>query len=272
MSPATTRRRRFRSTTCAATSPSRSRSPTRGTTRRTRSTGAIADHSIEGPDLIGVNLVSASNMTLVHDSATRMHEFNDTRYRRIEYQLKATTRFREYLPPAQLLTEDDRRRARADREAHHGQRPAGRALDPELGAAAGARRALRRADVRLDADAHEGRRGLELAARRRPARLSRSAVERDRLRRDAGGGAGARVVQAAIPTAGPWAGRTRTSSRSGATTRSGTRRSSRGSRRRDRASRWRGRAPIRPVRWLPPGAPADEIDQPHWTIRSSRSR
>ena len=59
----------------------------------------------------------------------------------------------------------------------------------ELGAAAGARGALRRADVRLGATANGPGQAHELAARRRPARLPRSSVERHRLRRDARGGA-----------------------------------------------------------------------------------
>ena len=36
--------------------------------------------------------------------ATKLHEFHDTRYRRIEYWLEATTKFREFMPAA-LLTE-----------------------------------------------------------------------------------------------------------------------------------------------------------------------
>ena len=38
--------------------------------------------------------------------AKKCHEFNDTRYRRIEYRLNATTRYREYLP-AELRLEKD---------------------------------------------------------------------------------------------------------------------------------------------------------------------
>jgi hypothetical protein len=38
--------------------------------------------------------------------ARKQHELKDTRYRRIEYWLEGTTRFREYLPHG-LLTEDD---------------------------------------------------------------------------------------------------------------------------------------------------------------------
>jgi hypothetical protein len=53
-----------------------------------------------GPDVIGIN---SRKRDLV---AVKRHEFNDTRYRRIEYRLKATTRYREYLPPSLLLEPD----------------------------------------------------------------------------------------------------------------------------------------------------------------------
>ena len=60
--------------------------------------GGIPEHTLQGDDLIGVNWP-------VHDLvAPKHHEFHDTRYRRIEYWLEATTKFREYLPPA-VLTE-----------------------------------------------------------------------------------------------------------------------------------------------------------------------
>jgi hypothetical protein len=59
--------------------------------------GGFAEHTIEGENLIGIgpghDLVMAKH-----------HEFHDTRYRRIEYWLEATTKFREYLP-AGILTE-----------------------------------------------------------------------------------------------------------------------------------------------------------------------
>ena len=42
---------------------------------------------------------------VIHDLAQKkLHHFNDTRYRRIEYHLEATTQFREYMPPS-VLTE-----------------------------------------------------------------------------------------------------------------------------------------------------------------------
>ena len=47
-------------------------------------------------DLISVNVV-ANDLT-----TQKFHEFHDTRYRRIEYWLQATTKFREYLPESIL--------------------------------------------------------------------------------------------------------------------------------------------------------------------------
>jgi hypothetical protein len=60
----------------------------------------FAEHLLAGPDLIAVN----ENRDL---AARKFHELNDTRYRRIEYWLEATTRFREYMPP-HLLEEADK--------------------------------------------------------------------------------------------------------------------------------------------------------------------
>lgn len=57
------------------------------------------------PDFLleGTDLVRAGGA--FHDRVARkVHEFNDTRYRRIEYWLDATTKFREFMPP-NLLTE-----------------------------------------------------------------------------------------------------------------------------------------------------------------------
>ncbi|MFO0887940.1 MAG: hypothetical protein U0790_02215 [Isosphaeraceae bacterium] len=59
--------------------------------------GGIAEHTIEGPDLIGVNIPRDLMLE-------KRHEFGDTRYRRVEYWLEATTKFREYMPSA-LLTQ-----------------------------------------------------------------------------------------------------------------------------------------------------------------------
>lgn len=63
--------------------------------------GAHADHSLpadegRGPDVIGVNSPRRDRL------AIREHEFNDTKYRRIAYRLKATTRYREHLPASLL--------------------------------------------------------------------------------------------------------------------------------------------------------------------------
>ncbi|MBL9058859.1 MAG: hypothetical protein JNK88_02390, partial [Mangrovicoccus sp.] len=63
--------------------------------------GAHADHTLpadegRGPDVIGVNSPRRDRL------AIRPHEFNDTRYRRIAYRLKATTRYRENLPATLL--------------------------------------------------------------------------------------------------------------------------------------------------------------------------
>jgi len=63
---------------------------------------ALRDHSLpseEGnlPNMIGIN---SHRLDL---KADKLHEFNDTRYRRVEYHLQATSRYREYLPPELLL-------------------------------------------------------------------------------------------------------------------------------------------------------------------------
>jgi hypothetical protein len=58
------------------------------------------DYLLEAPDLIRAG-------GSFHDRiAKKIHEFHDTRYRRIEYWLEATTKFREFMP-AKLLTEVD---------------------------------------------------------------------------------------------------------------------------------------------------------------------
>jgi hypothetical protein len=59
----------------------------------------IPEHDIVGPDLISVGADW-------HDTLIKHHEFHDTRYRRVEYWLDATTRFREYMP-ASILTKDE---------------------------------------------------------------------------------------------------------------------------------------------------------------------
>ena len=59
--------------------------------------GGWPEHSLVAPDLIGIN---------DQRPPMKAHEFHDTRYRRIEYWLEATTRFREFLPP-ELLTRSE---------------------------------------------------------------------------------------------------------------------------------------------------------------------
>jgi len=74
------------------------------TTYATRSAGqplgGIPEHTIEGDDTIGVAWKSRDLVL------TKRHEFGDTRYRRIEYWMEATTKFREYMPPEVLLGSD----------------------------------------------------------------------------------------------------------------------------------------------------------------------
>ncbi len=54
--------------------------------------------------LLSPDVISAGG--LFHDRiSVKVHEFNDTRYRRIEYWFDATTKFREFMP-ASLLTEE----------------------------------------------------------------------------------------------------------------------------------------------------------------------
>lgn len=68
--------------------------------------GGFADHTIHDPDQIGINafaLFPGFDRGLMFPP--KAHEFHDTRYRRIEYWLDATTRFREFLPTA-LIADD----------------------------------------------------------------------------------------------------------------------------------------------------------------------
>jgi hypothetical protein len=59
--------------------------------------GGVPEHTIEADDVIGVGWKSRDLVL------TKTHEFHDTRYRRIEYWIEATTKFREYMPPAVLF-------------------------------------------------------------------------------------------------------------------------------------------------------------------------
>lgn len=56
----------------------------------------VPDHRILKPDLIRAGGLKNDLV------AGKVHEFEDTRYRRIMYWLEATTRFREYMPPNKL--------------------------------------------------------------------------------------------------------------------------------------------------------------------------
>lgn len=59
--------------------------------------GGIPEHIIIEEDLIGVNIIK-------QDMIDKNHEFHDTRYRRVEYWLEGTTKFREFLS-SDILTE-----------------------------------------------------------------------------------------------------------------------------------------------------------------------
>jgi len=59
--------------------------------------GGIPEHTIEADEAIGVGWKSRDLVL------TKTHEFHDTRYRRIEYWIEATTKFREYMPPKILF-------------------------------------------------------------------------------------------------------------------------------------------------------------------------
>jgi hypothetical protein len=61
----------------------------------------IPEHEIVGPDRIRAG-------GIFHDLVQpKVHEFHDTRYRRIEYWLEATTSFREYMPTKVLTKKED---------------------------------------------------------------------------------------------------------------------------------------------------------------------
>ena len=188
------------------------------------------------------------------------HEFHDTRYRRIEYWLEGTTKFREFMTPA-ILTDDvggtpvpvdDHIKVVGPRVVNwvpsSAPPPAPEVLYvvPTFGWVAGHR---------------HSRTALELAARRRSARVSRSPVERVGVRRDAGRRAASAHAHRESRGVSRRASPTRTSSRSGPTTRSGSRHSCRASRRSARTSRWRVPRPTPPARGCRPNAPAAEADQ-----------
>ncbi len=59
------------------------------------------EYLLEGPDLV------RAGGRFHNRIEEKIHEFNDTRYRRIEYRFEATTAFREFMTPALLTTEED---------------------------------------------------------------------------------------------------------------------------------------------------------------------
>jgi hypothetical protein len=63
--------------------------------------GGYPDHTVVAEDVIGINVTAHQVCNL------KVHEFNDTRYRRILYRLEATTRFREQLPHELITREQD---------------------------------------------------------------------------------------------------------------------------------------------------------------------
>lgn len=61
--------------------------------------GGFAEHLLLADDHVRINAEAAW-------ITRKPHEFGDTRYRRIEYRLDATTRFREYMPASILMVDD----------------------------------------------------------------------------------------------------------------------------------------------------------------------
>ena len=70
--------------------------------------GGWPEHSLIAPDVVGINTPQDERVPV------KAHEFHDTRYRRIEYWLDATTRFREFLPPDLLTKTENRTRVPTD--------------------------------------------------------------------------------------------------------------------------------------------------------------
>lgn len=60
-----------------------------------------------GVDQIAVNRIGAPAATVDRHFQEKFHEFHDTRYRRIEYWLEATTKFREFMPSGLLLNKKE---------------------------------------------------------------------------------------------------------------------------------------------------------------------
>ena len=70
--------------------------------------GGWPEHSLVAPDVVGINTPLDERVPV------KAHEFHDTRYRRIEYWLDATTRFREFLPPDLLTKTENGKRVPTD--------------------------------------------------------------------------------------------------------------------------------------------------------------
>ena len=98
----------------------------------------------------------------------RVHRFGDTKHRDVTYRAVATSRFREYFEPGLELTRTS---------------PAVHGSGSELGPPGGAQAPLRRADVRLGAEAHPGRRRHEHTLRWRASSLPRASLVLIRGRR-----------------------------------------------------------------------------------------
>ena len=226
----------------------------------------IPEHQILKPDVIRAG-------GILHDLITpKIHEFHDTRYRRIEYWLEATTKFREYMPASVLTTIEDGKTVPTDEQI----KVLGERVTTWIPSSAppAARRCCTSSRPSVGcAPRTEGTR--ELAPRVGAACLPRPPLARFRLRRDAGG----------RPSAGVLPGRPRPD-REPAAAGVQERRHAVGKRpdlgepvreRRGAAAR---RLPARPDgsrspgAWLPAFAPKTESDQPPgpFPVRSRRFR
>jgi hypothetical protein len=70
--------------------------------------GGVVDHVVPDPadpDHIAFGPASSASAAEVRAARGRTHDFGDTRYRRVEYHLVATSRFREYMPRYLLVDE-----------------------------------------------------------------------------------------------------------------------------------------------------------------------
>jgi hypothetical protein len=73
-----------------------------------RSYADTPEFRLDAPDRIRIGSLFHDEVNKGHrEVIKKTHEFNDTRYRRIEYWFEATTAFREYMPAELLTTEVD---------------------------------------------------------------------------------------------------------------------------------------------------------------------